>query len=398
MNYEERWEIIEALGEGGQGKVFRARDKKKHDVEGDIGPRIRKAIGELSATVRGPGDSNRGFAEFRTAVLDLLEAEHTSNHGALKVLHEPKDARSPEQGAQRIADEMRLMSEVEHPNVLRILDADEDGKWFVSQFHPAGTLAEHLSEFQGDFPRALRAFHPLVAAVATLHDRKIVHRDIKPQNIFLGSGENLVLGDFGIVFFQDRAHTRITETFENVGSRDWMPIWAQGMRIKEIEPQFDVFSLGKVLWSMVSGLPILQGWYFSDPDYPKFDVTKLFPNAKAIHLANALLQKCVVERKKQCLPNAGALLQEVDRVLSVCENSGDLLDREVKRSCKVCGIGHYCLTVDRDGTATRNFGLQPGGMRSLKIFTCDNCGNVQLFAFAGREEPPAWSEKPRRTT
>ena len=48
--------------------------------------------------------------------------------------------------------------------------------------------------------------------------------------------------------FKMEDEDRITETFENVGSRDWMPGWAMGM-LADVKPNFDVFSLGKLLWS-----------------------------------------------------------------------------------------------------------------------------------------------------
>ena len=87
-----------------------------------------------------------------------------------------------------------------------------------------------------------------------MHGKGLVHRDIKPENIFVDESEQLVLGDFGLVFFMDRDRTRLSDAYENVGSTDWMPGWATRMRIEEIKPSFDVFSLGKTIWSMVLGI------------------------------------------------------------------------------------------------------------------------------------------------
>ena len=103
---------------------------------------------------------------------------------------------------------------------------------------------------------------PLVEAVAALHEVKIIHRDIKPDNIFV-TDNGLVLGDFGIAHLEDKDNTRVSETYENVGSRDWMPPWAMGMRLDDVRPTFDVFGLGKVLWSMVSGKSKLRLWYYT---------------------------------------------------------------------------------------------------------------------------------------
>jgi hypothetical protein len=72
---------------------------------------------------------------------------------------------------------IQAMSRASHPHLLKIYEADPDVKWFVSQYHPRGTLAAHRDRFAGDFVQALKAFRPLVEGVATLHDRNIVHRD-----------------------------------------------------------------------------------------------------------------------------------------------------------------------------------------------------------------------------
>jgi hypothetical protein len=168
-----------------------------------------------------------------------------------------------------------------------------------------------------------------------------------------------------------------------------MPGWAMGMRVEDIKPSFDVFSLGKLLWSMVSGSPILRLWYF---DKPEFNLEKKFPKARFIRLANPLLKKCIVEEEQDSLDDATELLEEIDNVLYIIDNNADIISSKLERSCKVCGIGNYELIVDRSGTATGNFGISPRGSRSFKIFTCNHCGNVQLFAFGDRQDPIAWHE------
>ena len=73
--------------------------------------------------------------------------------------------------------------------------------------------------FKGEMLHSLEAFQSLVEGVCELHKAGIVHRDIKPQNVFLSDDHRLVLGDLGIVFFSDPSHTRVTDSYENVGSR-----------------------------------------------------------------------------------------------------------------------------------------------------------------------------------
>lgn len=321
-------------------------------------------------------------------LVELIRMDDPANYSALKVLHQPKDARDSERAEVRIKNEIRAMQDISHPNLLEIIDSDTDGKWFVSKLHRKGTLIENKRLFTGNFAKSLRAFRPLVEGVSQLHQKGSVHRDIKPQNVFLDSDDNLVLGDFGLVFFTDDEHTRISGTWENVGSRDWMPGWALGMKIEDIRPTFDVFSLGKLLWAMVSDKQILRLWYH---DKPEFDIRQSFPDDPHTDFSSQLFRECIVENEDDCLPDATVLLERVDQLLSLVDRNADLIGEDIKRPCKVCGIGDYRPIVDRNVADTHDFGLRPYPQRSFKIFVCSHCGNVQLFAFDG-EIPPAWSK------
>jgi len=390
MDYRKRWKIIDDLGPGGgQGKVYRVLDTSKFNVKKEVIPALKNSI--ISFTTSQTEETMKAMFElFRKPVVHIMTMENLYNYGALKVLHDPKDARDAELAETRIKLEIDAMVKVTHPNLLKILDADPDSKWFVSQFYPQGSLDKYLKKFAGDFIGALRAFRPLVEGVSEIHKKSFVHRDIKPQNIFLDGDDNLILGDFGLIFFVDSEHTRISHTFENVGSRDWMPPWAYSIQVEEVKPTFDVFSLAKVLWSMVSGLPVLRLWYFNND---RFNLEKIFPKSLCIQFANELFKKCIVEHEKDCLPNATALLEEVDKILSIINYNADLLDPQIERRCKVCGIGNYRLDIDfNDQEKIFTFGLRSPYYK-MKMFLCDHCGNVQLFAFDNRKDmPPAWGK------
>jgi eukaryotic-like serine/threonine-protein kinase len=139
------------------------------------------------------------------------------------------------------------------PGLLKLLDSNESEQWIVTEYCDGGTLENHLPTFRGNARVALTSFRSLVETVVPLHREKIVHRDIKPQNIFVRDRYQLILGDFGVVFLPNRPH-RLTTTNESVGPYDYMPQWAAlGERLETVEPNFDVYMLGKVLWCMVSG-------------------------------------------------------------------------------------------------------------------------------------------------
>ena len=370
MDYKDRWKIIAILGQGGQGRVYRVIDTKEFDIEGQIRPNIENSLQGLTSSNK--VEARRKFFElYRWAMVDLFQMEDPEHQGALKVLHKPKETKGADRVQERIKREIKAMAGIPHSNLLEILDADRDSRWFVSKFYPKGSLAKHLTRFAGDFPKALRAFRPLVEGVCELHNKGFVHRDIKPQNVFLNRDDRLVLGDFGLVFFTDDSYTRISKTWENVGRGDWMPGWAMPLRIEEIGPSFDVFSLGKLLWSMVSGSPELPLWHYRQKE---FNLETRFPDRHSIRLANYLFSHCIVEFEKDCLPDAMTLLKKVDEVLSLIDSHADVVDPKIKRLCKVCGRGNY-----EEYDAAPYF-AKPAGRRVMKMWVCDHCGNVQLFA------------------
>jgi serine/threonine protein kinase len=370
MDYKDRWKIIAILGQGSQGRVYRVIDTKEFDLDGQIRPDIEKSLYGLASSDK--MESRKKFFElYRGAMVDLFQMEDPENQGALKVLHKSKDAKGADRLQDRIKREIKAMSEISHPNLLRILDADRDSRWFVSKFYPMGALDKHFHKYVGDFPGSLKAIRPLVEGVSEYHKKGYVHRDIKPQNVFMDRNDNLVLGDFGLVFFTDDSYTKISKTWENVGRGDWMPGWASSIRVEDIEPTFDVFCLGKLLWSMVSGSSVLPFWHY---DQQEFNLEMKFPRRHSIRLANYLFSKCIVEFEKDCLPDATALLAKIDEVLSLIDSHAEVVDPKMKRQCRVCGKGNY-----NESDSTPYF-MKPVGKRVLKMWICDYCGNVELFA------------------
>ena len=388
MQYEKRWGKIESIGEGGQGEVFRVLDKHKVSLD------VRAVYSAIGVALKSNGQKlDQGAEEqIRKGIVEIMQAENPMNHGALKILHSPNEARNFEDAEERLKRELEAMKQADHPNLLKIEDHNLDEKWFVSKYYPNGTLKDRSGWFTGQVERTLTAIRPVVKGVATLHGKELVHRDIKPENIFVDENEQLVLGDFGLVFFMDRDRTRLSDTCENVGSTDWMPPWATRMRIEEIRPSFDVFSLGKTIWSMVSRTPILRLWYHRRDE---FNLERMFPDRPEMALLNDLLDECIVEDEKNCrLIKAEWLLNWIDRLLGALRLGAGPVGEDIVRPCRVCGFGKYRLFTDKDHQKTANFGLNPTpNLAAFKIFTCDNCGHVQFFYCRSSANPPAWEKR-----
>ena len=96
MDYSNRWQMIGPLGQGGQGKVFRVYDTSKGMDTQSLDSAIESFIRQLSPSI--PLDERTKqskAANFRSAVTTIIQMNDSSYHGALKVLHQPEDARAP---------------------------------------------------------------------------------------------------------------------------------------------------------------------------------------------------------------------------------------------------------------------------------------------------------------
>lgn len=401
------WTIVRKLGQGGQGEVSLVLSPTRSSDKNQAIQQILAALEVSSAHAQTGPDRRTAATGLANAIQAYSRADAPNELGALKQYKIPA-AEDGQQARQRFVREVETLRAVSHPNLLRLIDADVEADWMITQFYEGLTLQDNRDIFKNNPLDALNAYRGLVEGVAKLHEAQAVHRDIKPPNIFIDHGR-LVLGDFGIVFTEEGRQRRFTETFERVGTRDWMPPWAHtGIRVDEVKASFDVFSLGKVLWAMLSGKEMLPLWYFAKPNY---DLRKLFPNsAAAMQVINdRILAACVVENEEDCLPDAVQLLIRVDEAIDAIRRDRQALGDTMR--CQVCAPGRYTLLYPGDQTL-RVFVLPPkppeehgiseqqlvnrrNGL-TVRSFRCDHCGNLALFHVPEGEPLPGWKSV-RRT-
>lgn len=377
MGNRNDWEEIERLGGGGQSDVFLVRNPKRRADRAECLKQIRSAL---------DGDKR---AELATAIWSYARADLPSELGALKAYKIrpegfPRVLSTEESEAiERLRAEIQVLSQ-NRPGLPKLLDFNESERWIVTELFPEGTLERSPFGYKGKVALALKAFRSLVQTVAGLYRDGHVHRDIKPANIFVRSNGELVLGDFGIVYVPSAAD-RVTLTGERVGPRDYLPPWANlGVRLEKVEPSIDVYMLGKLLWSMVDGRPVLPREFQTNPDYD-FDLTRTYPNDPDMYLVNQILSKCVVGKASECLSSAQDLLLMVDTLLRRIECGGQVLNEGVPRPCHICGNGYYQRQVLRPGTIGGMLRIWASGGAtdienlSVQIFVCDNCRHVEFF-------------------
>ncbi|HVT39434.1 MAG TPA: protein kinase [Gemmatimonadaceae bacterium] len=194
---------------------------------------------------------------------------------ALKVLHA-----SPAQalGAERFLREIRLSARLQHPHILAMHDSgDADGQlWFAMPYVEGETLRSRLlREKQLPLDDALRITREVADALHYAHQHGVIHRDIKPENILLSGtstgdggisgGTHALVADFGIARAvpgesgaSGESGERLTGTGVNVGTPLYMSP-EQASAERELDARTDVYSLGCVLYEMLSGEPPYTG-------------------------------------------------------------------------------------------------------------------------------------------
>jgi serine/threonine protein kinase len=374
------WEKIKRLGGGGQGDVYLVRTPLR--VEGRMAAfnQIRPSISNIG------GFENKPSAEFVKTLLRLIEEwnrpDAVSELGALKefkiAFDNPEEA---ERAIGRLRSEVAALQKVKHPAVLRLLAANVDQRFIVTEFHPGGALANNLHRCKGRLLEALNAFRELVDGVRAIHETGDIHRDIKPENIFIAHAGGLVLGDFGIVFLAEGG--RLTSTVERVGSHYWMAPLAyrdQRLNLDEINFKLDIYPLAKVLWSMIAGRNGFLREEFKEDDN---DIEKLFPDDPNMRLVNGLLTKCAARREQNCqLSTAAELLSEVDGLIEKVKAAERY--REVGAQtwpCRICGKGVYrdLMGANYIVKAFRRGGPAAEQEIELHIYICDHCRHGELF-------------------
>ncbi len=359
------YEELEKLGEGGQSEVFLVRRTERVH-------RRHALIGELLERYDEASDNvvHLDFGQCAELGYEYARPERVSELGALKLFKLPKGEQEREEALGRLRNEISVLQKGK-PGLVKLVEANEREGWMVTEFMPGGTLEKHPSKYKGTALGALKAFRSLVETVASLHKENIIHRDIKPANVFLADSDQLVLGDFGIVYTPDQAE-RLTMTNEKVGPRDYMPQWGDlGQRLENVEPNFDVYLLGKLLWCMVSGHLKLPREYHKRPDY---DVAVLFPNDPNMRIINEILEKSVVEETQDCLKSAQELLVIVDDNLAILERGLPVLNRNGKLAlpCRICGKGFYQEHYPEGHFQLQAFDAmhRPTSPILLRIFVC----------------------------
>lgn len=246
-----------------------------------------------------------------------------------------------ESDRNRFLREAQAMCRVNHPNLVTILEAGNEGPiyYIASQFCGGGTLADYFAQHvRCSQTRAAELLRALAGAVQHAHSRGILHRDIKPTNVLFDRAEPQAgsslesdvtsaefpeasqarLADFGLAKILD-ADPRQTQTGALLGTPSYMSPEQAESRTDEIGAAADVYALGAILYELLSGRPpfqrdtlvaTLDAVRDEEPIAPtKLDPT-IAPDLEAVCL------KCLQKKPADRYPTAQALAEDLERWLS----------------------------------------------------------------------------------
>ncbi len=235
---------------------------------------------------------------------------------ALKVLWEQHAA--SEGFVERFKREARSAAALSHPHIVSVFDqglAGDGTHYMVMEYVPGGTLKERIQR-EGSLTgkEAAETTIRIARALGAAHARGVIHRDVKPQNIFLTEAGGLKVGDFGIA----RAAwlTALTETNLILGTPRYLsPEQAMG---KPVGPASDLYSLGVVLYEMLTGdtpykadSPVaIAIKHISEPPPPPIDADPRVPDS-----LNAVVLRLLVKDPAGRYRSAAELVEDLERVM-----------------------------------------------------------------------------------
>lgn len=264
--FANRYEIIEVLGKGGMGKVYKALDK------------------EINEEV----------------AIKFLKPEIAEDKSII----------------ERFRNELKLARRIAHKNVCKMYHlAKEEKTPYITMEYVSGVSLKDFIQKKGRLPEdeAIDIAQQICRGLSEAHELGVVHRDLKPQNIMIDTKGSVKIMDFGIA--RSLMAKGVTQTGMIIGTPDYMsPEQAEGM---EVDQRSDVYSLGVILYEMVTGEVPFKG--DSALSVAVKHKTERAPDPRELNdqvteSLSAVILKCMEKEREKRYQSAEELLSELENI------------------------------------------------------------------------------------
>ena len=247
---------------------------------------------------------------------------------ALKVLHPALVA--DDTFISRFKQEAQIAARLEHPNLVPVYDFGEtDGRYYLAmKYMPGGSLKDLLvREGKLDQEHAFEILRLVAEGIGFAHKHNIIHRDLKPGNILFDRDGSVRISDMGFAKALAQGNSAsLSATGGMIGTPSYMApeIW----RGKPALPASDIYSLGCILYEMLTGKVLFEGESPADVmtkhvlDSPK--LIEELPGVIAAFLTNALAKD-----PEDRFDNARGFIDAVDRINQTTKKNGEVVPEEI---------------------------------------------------------------------
>jgi WD40 repeat protein len=220
---------------------------------------------------------------------------------------------------ERFRAEARAVAHLAHPHIVPLYDSGEhDGQpYFAMEFVDGGSLGDRAGGKPQPPAQAARWLATLARAVQYAHEHGLIHRDLKPSNVLLTRDGQVKVCDFGVAKHLEDAESK-TQTGQLVGTPEYMAPEQAGGLAARVGPAADVYSLGAILYTLLTGRPPFQGAAMLDT----LDQVRTRDPVPPSRLQpwvprdlSTICLKCLDKASHRRYPSAAALADDMDRFL-----------------------------------------------------------------------------------